>query len=159
LDGIEARWLFEPRPGQVGVLIHPESGVPSFVEVVDARVIAPLAPPDMGRPIQYALTHPARGPGPSSERAWTRSLAPPFERPHREPCPALELGYEVMGRGGPAGAALNAANETAVARFLAGEIGFLDIARACRAALDSHTYDPRPALETLWGVDATARRE
>jgi 1-deoxy-D-xylulose-5-phosphate reductoisomerase len=54
---------------------------------------------------------------------------------------------------------LNAANEAAVARFLKGEIGFLDIARACRAALDQHTFDPRPTLDDLWKVDACARRE
>ena len=64
-----------------------------------------------------------------------------------------------MRRGGTAGAALNAANEAAVARFLKGEIGFLDISRACRAALDHHTFDPRPTLDALWNVDAWARRE
>ena len=64
-----------------------------------------------------------------------------------------------MRRGGTAGAALNAANEAAVARFLAGEIGFLDIPRACRAVLDHHTFDPRPTLDDLWKVDAWARQE
>ena len=64
-----------------------------------------------------------------------------------------------MRRGGTAGAALNAANEAAVARFLRGEIGFLDIARACRAVLDHHTFDPTPTLDDLWDVDAWARRE
>ena len=64
-----------------------------------------------------------------------------------------------MRRGGTAGAALNAANEAAVARFLAGEIGFLDIPRACRAALDHHTFDPQPTLDLLWKVDARARLE
>src|SRR5262249_46324129 len=77
--------------------------------------------------------------------------------PDRATFPGLELGFEVMRRGGTAGAALNAANEAAGARFLAGAIGFLDIARACRAAVDSHTFDPRPPLATLWGVDAWAR--
>ena len=64
-----------------------------------------------------------------------------------------------MRQGGTAGAALNAANEAAVARFLKGEIGFLDISRVCRAALDNHTFDPRPTLDALWNVDARARRE
>jgi 1-deoxy-D-xylulose-5-phosphate reductoisomerase len=113
----------------------------------------------MRLPIQYALTYPDRVPGPSPRLDWTRAFALHFEPPDRETFPGLELGFEVMRRGGTAGAALNAANEAAVARFLAGEIGFLDIARACRAALDSHTYDTRPTLETLWGVDAWARRE
>ncbi len=159
LEVIEARWLFDLEPGQVEVVIHPESVVHSFVEFVDGSVIAQLSPPDMRLPIQYALTYPERVSGPSPRLDWARSFSLHFEPPDRETFPALELGFEVMRRGGTAGAALNAANEAAVARFLAGEIGFLDIARACRAALDSHTYDPRPALETLWGVDATARRE
>jgi 1-deoxy-D-xylulose-5-phosphate reductoisomerase len=159
LEVIEARWLFQLEPEQVEVVIHPESVVHSFVEFVDGSVIAQLSPPDMRLPIQYALTYPDRVPGPSPRLDWTRSFSLHFEPPDRETFPGLELGFEVMRRGGTAGAALNAANEAAVARFLAGEIGFLDIARACRAALDSHTYDPRPALETLWGVDAKARRE
>jgi 1-deoxy-D-xylulose-5-phosphate reductoisomerase len=159
LEVIEARWLFQLEPEQVEVVIHPESVVHSFVEFVDGSVIAQLSPPDMRLPIQYALTYPDRVPGPSPKLDWTKSFSLHFEPPDRETFPALDLGFEVMRRGGTAGAALNAANEAAVARFLAGEIGFLDIARACRAALDSHTYDPRPALETLWGVDAKARRE
>jgi 1-deoxy-D-xylulose-5-phosphate reductoisomerase len=159
LEVIEARWLFGLEPEQVEVIIHPESVVHSFVEFVDGSVIAQLSPPDMRLPIQYALTYPDRVPGPSPKLDWMHAFSLHFEPPDRETFPALELGFEVMRRGGTAGAALNAANEAAVARFLAGEIGFLDIARACRAALDSHTYDPRPALETLWGVDAKARRE
>jgi 1-deoxy-D-xylulose-5-phosphate reductoisomerase len=159
LEVIEARWLFGLEPEQVEVVIHPESVVHSFVEFVDGSVIAQLSPPDMRLPIQYALTYPDRVAGPSPGLDWARPFALHFEPPDRETFPALELGFEVMRRGGTAGAALNAANEAAVARFLAGEIGFLDIARACRAAVDSHTYDPRPTLETLWGVDAWARRE
>jgi 1-deoxy-D-xylulose-5-phosphate reductoisomerase len=159
LEVIEARWLFELEPEQVEVIIHPESVVHSFVEFVDGSVIAQLSPPDMRLPIQYALTYPDRVAGPSPALDWARPWALHFEPPDRETFPALDLGFEVMRRGGTAGAALNAANEAAVARFLSGEIGFLDIARACRAALDYHTYDPRPALETLWGVDAWARRE
>ncbi len=159
LEVIEARWLFGLEPEQVEVVIHPESVVHSFVEFVDGSVLAQLSPPDMRLPIQYALTYPDRTDGPSRRVDWANPLALHFEPPDRETFPALDLGFEVMRRGGTAGAALNAANEAAVARFLRGEIGFLDIARACRAALDSHTYDPRPALETLWSVDATARRE
>src|ERR1700761_5908931 len=122
-------------------------------------MIAQLSPPDMRLPIQYALTYPDRVPGPSPRVDWARPFVLHFEPPDRETFPGLELGFEVMRRGGTAGAALNAANEAAVARFLAGEIGFLDIARACRAALDSHSYDPRPTLDALWAVDGRARQE
>jgi 1-deoxy-D-xylulose-5-phosphate reductoisomerase len=82
-----------------------------------------------------------------------------FEPPDHETFTSLALGFEVMEKGGTAGAALNAANESAVDRFLQGAIGFLDIPRACRAVLDHHTFDPRPTLDDLWKVDAWARQE
>jgi 1-deoxy-D-xylulose-5-phosphate reductoisomerase len=159
LEVIEARWLFDLEPEQVEVVIHPESVVHSMVEFVDGSVIAQISPPDMRLPIQYALTYPDRTPGAVDRLDWGQSFSLQFEPPDRETFPSLDLGYEVMRQGGTAGAALNAANEVAVARFLEGEIGFLDISRACRAALDHHTFDPRPTLEALWNVDAWARRE
>jgi 1-deoxy-D-xylulose-5-phosphate reductoisomerase len=159
LEVIEARWLFDLAPEQVEVVIHPESVVHSMVEFVDGSVIAQLSPPDMRLPIQYALTYPERAPGAGERLEFTRPLALHFEPPDRETFPCLDLGYEVMRQGGTSGAVLNAANEVAVARFLDGEISFLDIPRACRAALDHHTFDPRPTLDELWSVDAWARRE
>jgi 1-deoxy-D-xylulose-5-phosphate reductoisomerase len=159
LEVIEARWLFQLEPDQVEVVIHPESVVHSMVEFVDGSVIAQLSPPDMRLPIQYALTYPDRTPGAIERLDLGQAFSLRFEPPDRETFPALELGFEVMRQGGTAGAALNAANEAAVARFLSGEIGFLDIARACRAALDHHTFDPRPTLDDLWKVDHWARRE
>jgi 1-deoxy-D-xylulose-5-phosphate reductoisomerase len=113
----------------------------------------------MRLPIQYALTYPHRLPCPGPRLDLTRPSALHFEPPDRETFPCLDLGFEVMARGGTAGAALNAANEAAVARFVDGQIGFLDIPRACRAALDSHAFDPRPSLDQLWEVDARARLE
>jgi 1-deoxy-D-xylulose-5-phosphate reductoisomerase len=159
LEVIEARWLFQLEPEQVEVVIHPESVVHSMVEFVDGSVIAQISPPDMRLPIQYALTYPARTQGPCERLDLGKAFSLHFEPPDRETFPSLDLGYEVMKQGGTAGAALNAANEAAVARFLTGEIGFLDISRACRAALDHHTFDPRPTLDALWKVDAWARRE
>jgi 1-deoxy-D-xylulose-5-phosphate reductoisomerase len=159
LEVIEARWLFGLEPGQIEVVIHPESVVHSMVEFVDGSVVAQLSPPDMRLPIQYALTYPHRLPCPGPRLDLTRPAALHFEPPDRETFPCLDLGFEVMTRGGTAGAALNAANEAAVARFLGGEIGFLDIPRACRAALDSHEFDPRPSIDQLWKVDAKARLE
>ncbi|AMV37094.1 1-deoxy-D-xylulose-5-phosphate reductoisomerase [Planctomyces sp. SH-PL62] len=159
LEVIEARWLFDLEPDQIEVVIHPESTIHSMVEFVDGSVIAQLSPPDMRLPIQYALTFPDRHPCPGPRLDLTRPSAWHFEPPDRETFPALDLADEVMRRGGTAGAALNAANESAVGRFLGGEIGFLDIPRACRAALDHHEYDPRPTLDQLWKVDAKARLE
>lgn len=159
LEVIEARWLFDLAPEQIEVVVHPESIVHSMVEFVDGSVIAQLSPPDMRLPIQYALTYPDRVAGGCPLLDLTKVFSLTFEPPDRETFPCLELGFEVMRRGGTAGAALNAANEAAVARFLAGEIGFLDIPRACRAALDHHTFNPRPTLDELWVVDAWARQE
>ena len=159
LEVIEARWLFGLAPEQIEVVVHPESVVHSMVEFVDGSVVAQLSPPDMRLPIQLALTYPDRVPGPCPLLDLTRAMSLHFEPPDRDTFPALDLGFEVMRRGGTAGAALNAANEAAVARFLAGEIGFLDIPRACRSALDHHPFDPRPTLDTLWRVDARARQE
>jgi 1-deoxy-D-xylulose-5-phosphate reductoisomerase len=159
LEVIEARWLFGLEPDQIEVVIHPQSVVHSMVEFVDGSVVAQLSPPDMRLPIQYALTYPDRHPCPGPRLDLTRPSTLNFEPPDRETFPCLDLGFEVMRRGGTAGAALNAANEAAVTRFLGGEIGFLDIPRACRAALDSHTFDSHPSLDQLWKVDALARLE
>jgi 1-deoxy-D-xylulose-5-phosphate reductoisomerase len=109
--------------------------------------------------VQYALTYPERRPGPSPRLDLSRATSLTFEPPDGETFPCLELGFEVMRRGGTAGAALNAANEAAVARFLDGSIRFLDIPRACRAVLDHHEFDPRPSLDVLLAVDAWARQE
>jgi len=159
LEVIEARWLFDLEPEQIEVVVHPESVIHSMVEFVDGSVLAQLSPPDMRLPVQYALTYPERHDCPNPRLDLTKSFAYHFEPPDRETFPCLDLGFEVMRRGGTAGAALNAANESAVARFLGGEIGFLDISRACRAALDNHEFDPRPSLADLWKVDAKARQE
>ncbi|MBV8481177.1 MAG: 1-deoxy-D-xylulose-5-phosphate reductoisomerase, partial [Actinobacteria bacterium] len=110
LEVIEARWLFGLRPEQIEVVVHPESIVHSMVEFVDGSVLAQLSPPDMRLPIQYALTYPDRVPGPNPALDWARSFALHFEPPDRQTFPSLELGFEVMRRGGTAGAALNAAN-------------------------------------------------
>jgi len=113
----------------------------------------------MRLPIQYALTYPDRSAGPCPLLDLTKAFTLTFEPPDRDTFPCLELGFEVMRRGGTAGAALNAANEAAVARFLAGTLGFLDISAACRAVLDHHPFDSRPTLDDLWKVDAWARQE
>jgi 1-deoxy-D-xylulose-5-phosphate reductoisomerase len=159
LEVIEARWLFGLEPDQIEVVVHPESVVHSMVEFVDGSVVAQLSPPDMKLPIQYAFTYPDRVEGGCPKLDLTRAMTLHFEPPDRETFPALDLGFEVMRRAGTAGAALNAANEAAVGRFLVGEIGFLDIPRACRSALDHHPFDSRPTLEALWRVDAWARQE
>ncbi|HEX3152105.1 MAG TPA: 1-deoxy-D-xylulose-5-phosphate reductoisomerase [Gemmataceae bacterium] len=159
LEIIEARWLFGFRPEQIGVVIHPESMIHSFVEFVDGSVLAQLSPPDMRLPIQYALTYPERVAGPARRLNWKELSGFTFEQPDRQTFPALDLGYEVAARAGTTGAVLNAANEIAVESFLARKLPFLDIPRSCRAILDAHTYDPRPTLDALLAADRWARQE
>lgn len=159
LEIIEARWLFDLRADQIDVIIHRESVIHSFVEMVDGSVLAQLSPPDMRLPIQYALTYPARIPGPTRRLNWKEMTALNFEQPDFETFPALKLGQEVARRGGTCGAVLNAANEQAVGRFLDGEIAFLDIVSACRAVLDQHNYSATPTLGELSQLDRWARQE
>jgi 1-deoxy-D-xylulose-5-phosphate reductoisomerase len=159
LEVIEARWLFDLRPDQIEVIIHPESVIHSFVEFVDGSILAQLSPPDMRLPIQYALTYPERVPGPARTLDWRELSALTFEQPDHETFPSLELGYEVATRGGTCGAVLNAANEAAVGRFLNGELPFLNIARVCRAVLDEHHFSATPSLDELSALDQWARRE
>ncbi len=159
LEVIEARWLFDLAPEQIDVIIHPESVVHSFVEFRDGSVLAQMSPPDMRLPIQYALTYPERVSGPARRLNWRELSALHFEQPDHETFPSLQLGYEVARRGGTCGAVLNAANEAAVGRFLAGDLPFLAIPRACRAALDQHNYSPVPSLAELHACDRRARQE
>jgi 1-deoxy-D-xylulose-5-phosphate reductoisomerase len=159
LEVIEARWLFGLSPERIDVIIHPESVIHSFVEFTDGSVLAQLSPPDMRLPIQYALTYPDRVRGPARRLNWRELSAWHFEQPDPETFPALQLGYEVARRGGTCGAVLNAANEAAVERFLAGDLDFLDIPRACRAALDHHDFSPTPTLAELDACDRWARQE
>ncbi|MBI1323736.1 1-deoxy-D-xylulose-5-phosphate reductoisomerase [bacterium] len=159
LEVIEARWLFDLRPDQIEVVVHPESVIHSMVEFVDGSVVAQLSPPDMRLPIQLALTWPERRDGPSPRMDWSKAFALRFEPPDMDNFPCLGLGYEVITRGGTAPAVLNAANEEAVGRFLAGTLRFLDIPRVCRAILDHHDFDAHPTLDRLVAIDAWARRE
>lgn len=159
LEIIEARWLFGLEADQIAVVVHPQSIVHSFVEFVDGSVIAQLSPPDMKLPIQYALTYPDRWPGISPRMDWSQSSHLDFFPPDLEAFPALQLGFEVAGRGGASGAVLNAANEVAVQRFLDGTLKFNDIPRACREILNAHDDDPSPTLSELLRQDAWARQE
>lgn len=159
LEIIEARWLFDLRPDQIEVVIHPQSVVHSLVEFVDGSVVAQLSPPDMRLPIQYALTFPRRVAGVARQMDWTRTHQLEFEPADFERFPALELGLAVARAGGTAGAVLNAANEAAVGRFLAGELQFNEIVPACRAMVAQHSFSAEPDLAELRKLDRWAREE
>ncbi|QGJ71836.1 1-deoxy-D-xylulose 5-phosphate reductoisomerase [Planctomycetales bacterium 10988] len=159
LEMIEARWLFDLRPEQIEVVIHPQSVIHSMVEYVDGSVVAQLSPPDMKLPIQYALDYPNRQAGNAAKMDWKAVWDLHFEPPDLGRFPALELGWEVAKQGGTTGAVVNAANEAAVARFLNKEIAFHEIVPACRRALKYHHFDPSPTLDVLRSVDRWARKE
>lgn len=159
LEIIEARWLFDLRPDQIGAMIHPQSIVHSLVEFIDGSVVAQLSPPDMKLPIQYALNWPERRPGVAAKLDWSRTMRLEFEPPDMDRFPALGLGLEVASSGGTAGAVLNGANERAVAAFLDGDVRFDQIVPICRQVLESHTFDANPTLEQLLESDRWARQE
>jgi 1-deoxy-D-xylulose-5-phosphate reductoisomerase len=157
LEVIEARWLFNAHPSQIEVVIHPESVVHSLVEYLDGSVIAQLGNPDMRTPIAHALGYPERIAAGVEFLDLARIGALTFERPDTARFPCLRLAYEALEAAGSAPAVLNAANEVAVARFLAGDIAYTDIARLIEAVL---TRTPSTALESLEDVhaaDAAAR--
>ena len=159
LEIIEARWLFDLAADQIDVVIHPQSIVHSMVEFNDGSVIAQMSPPDMRLPIQYALTYPERVPSIADKLDLTQSLQLDFFPPDFERFDALRLGLDAAASGGTAGAVLSAANEAAVAAFLAGELQFTEIVPACRSVLSSHHFDPNPTLEQLHQLDTWAREE
>jgi 1-deoxy-D-xylulose-5-phosphate reductoisomerase len=159
LEIIEARWLFDLEPDQIGVTIHPQSIVHSLVEYMDGSVIAQMSEPDMRLPIQYALGWPERRPGVANKLDWTRSMCLEFEPPDFQRFPALRLGLEVARNGGTAGAVLNAANEAAVAAFLAGQLGFREIVPLVQSVLENHRFEPQPTLDQLLAADRWARQE
>lgn len=159
LEVIEAKWLFGLDVEQIDVVVHPQSLIHSFVEFVDGSVIAQLSPPDMKLPIQYALTYPRRTDGPCPRIDWRDTMQMDFSPPDLDAFPALKLGFEVAARGGSCGAVLNAANEAAVSRFLQGDLRFRDIPHACRAVLESHSFNSKPTLAELHQFDGWAREE
>ena len=156
LEVMEASWLFDLPEHRIEVVVHRESVIHSMVEYQDNAVVAQLGVPDMAVPIQYALTYPRRMPSPAGELDLCALGKLTFYPPDREAFPCLELCREALRRGGLVPAAANGANEQAVALFLEGKIGFLDISRLVEAAMDRQ--DPGVVtLETVLEADQEAR--
>jgi len=159
LEVIEAHWLFGVPYERIDVVIHPESIVHSMVEFADTSVMAQLGNPDMRVPIQYALTYPERRPSPASPLDLLAKGTLHFRPMDFDRFPCLRLAYEAGKAGGTATTVFNAANETAVARFLQGEIAFLSIEDIIERVLSRHTPTASPDLETILATDAWARNE
>ena len=156
LEVIEARWLFGLEGDRIEIVVHPESVVHSVVEFVDGSSKAQVGPPDMRVPIQVALSYPDRWPARHPRLDWTRTGPLTFEAADLERFPCLALAYAALEDGHGATAALNAANEVAVARFLSGDIRFTDIPRLVESGLEAAR--PADTLDDLLAVDAAARR-
>ena len=159
LEVIEAAWLFGVAPEAVRVLVHPQSIVHALVEYVDGTWLAQCAPADMRLPIAHALAHPdilATPQVPPLDLAALGHLD--FEPPDRDRFPCLDLAYAAAAAGQGAPAALNAADEVAVTRFLHGEISFGDIPRLLASVLERHAPVDDGRLEGILEADAAARR-
>lgn len=159
LEMIEAKYLFDLRPDQVEVIVHPQSIVHSMVGYTDGSYIAQLGAPDMRTAIGYALTYPARGHINVERLDFAKLARLDFEAPDEERFPALRLARTALERGGLQGAVLNAAEETAFHAFVDGIIGFLDMADIVERVMD-RMNDGRSAttIEDVFAADAEARR-
>jgi 1-deoxy-D-xylulose-5-phosphate reductoisomerase len=157
LEVIEAQWLFGFGADEIEIVVHPESVVHSMIELIDGSVIAQLGATDMRHAIQYALTYPERRPSDLPPLDLARLGALHFEPPDAGRFPCIALAYRAMRAGGTAPAALNAANETAVAAFLDRRIRLTDIPRVINRVLDAHDTRPADSLDAVLKADAEAR--
>jgi 1-deoxy-D-xylulose-5-phosphate reductoisomerase len=155
LEVIEARWLFGIEASKIDVLVHPQSVIHSMVELVDGTVLAQLGVTDMRMPIQYALSYPEKWEAAIPGLDFSQAMRFDFSPPDRSKFPCLSLATRALEAGGTAPAALNAANEEAVAAFLDGKVAFLDIPESIREVLET---EPRTAASTLEDVLEADRR-
>ncbi len=158
LELIEAFHLFDVSEQQIDILVHPQSVIHSMVDYVDGSVLAQLGSPDMRTPIGYALGWPKRLETPAAQLNLEDIGSLTFEPPDPVRFPALRLARECLVEGGSAPTVLNAANEIAVAGFLNGEIGFLEIARIVERTLEKISRASVETLENVLSVDVEARK-
>ncbi|HKR65635.1 MAG TPA: 1-deoxy-D-xylulose-5-phosphate reductoisomerase [Thermoanaerobaculia bacterium] len=161
LEVIEAHHLFAQPADRIDIAIHPQSIVHSMVEYVDGSILAQLSTTDMKFPIQYALLYPERVPAPFARLDLARMRTLEFFPVDPQRYPAVELAYAACTEGGSMPAVLNAANEIAVERFLAGELPFVSIVDIVRRVLDRHAGNVRAisSVEDALAWDSWARNE
>lgn len=157
LEIIEARWLFDLKPRQLGMLIHPQSIVHSLVEMRDGSVLAQLSPTDMKIPIQYALSYPAREEALLPSLDLSRVGALEFYEIDEEKFPLVKLAREAMEEGGSAPVVMNAANETAVEAFIHRKISFSGIAEVVTETVAGHNTRSISGLEEIFDIDREAK--
>ena len=157
LELIEARYLFGLPSARIDILIHPQSIVHSLVEFVDRSVLAQLGSPDMRIPIAYALAWPERIETPAQTLDLAAIARLDFETPDIERFPALRIAREALEAGGAAPIILNAANEVAVASFLAGRLSFTEIADFAQRALARNDFAPPHSIDEVLEIDRATR--
>ena len=157
LEFVEAMHLFGVTPDDIQVVIHPQSVIHSMVELVDGTVIAQLGVPDMGLPIQLALTYPQRCPSMFQRLDFTTLQSLSFEAPDYEKTPCLKLAMDCARLGGTAPCVMSAANEVAVGLFLRHQLGYNRIYDAAASAVEKVGVVKNPDLETILAADAAAR--
>jgi 1-deoxy-D-xylulose-5-phosphate reductoisomerase len=158
LELIEACWLFNTTPERVEVHVHPESIIHSMVEYADGSVLAQLGSPDMRTPIANGLAWPERITSGATPLDLFAIGSFHFERPDLERFPCLRLAAEAYSLGGTAPATLNAANEVAVAAFLAGSLAFTDIPVVIERTLAAVSVVPADSFGTIFAKDTEARK-
>ncbi len=153
LEVIEAKWLFDVKPTQIEVVVHPQSIIHSMVEYKDGSVIAQLDVPDMRTPIQYALNHPHRLLNDVPKLDLTKVAQLTFEAPDMDTFRGLKLAYSALEKGGSILTVLNAANELAVDKFLKRQIGFLEIYDVITYAMEGHKNIQHPTLQQIFDAE------
>jgi 1-deoxy-D-xylulose-5-phosphate reductoisomerase len=157
LEVIEAHWLFGFGPEEIDILVHPESVVHSMIEMVDGSVIAQLGVTDMRHAIQYALTYPQRHTCQLPPLDLTTVSGLHFEAPDHERFPCIRLAYRALREGGTLPAAMNAANEAAVAAFLNERISLTVIPQVIESVMENHANRPAEDIQTILAADHEAR--
>ena len=158
LEVIEAHWLYDAPYDAIEVVVHPESIIHSMVGFKDGVVIAQIGPADMRLPIQYALTYPKRQSSTFERLDFSKLAHLSFEKPDTATFRGLPLAYEAGRAGGTMPCIMNAANEVAVAAFLAGRIHFLDIYAIIERTMEKCAVQKAPTLDDLFAADGEARR-
>ena len=157
LEVIEARWLFDLNVEQIDVIVHPQSIIHSVVQFQDGSMKAQMGLPDMKLPIQNALTYPYRQPNSLERFDFMNYASLTFEEADKDTFRNLELAYQSLRDGGDRPCVLNAANEVAVAAFLAEEISFLGMSDLIEATMCQQKKIENPSFEDLLAIDAETR--
>ncbi|MBS1951701.1 MAG: 1-deoxy-D-xylulose 5-phosphate reductoisomerase [Cytophagales bacterium] len=157
LEVIEAKWLFGLKPGQIEVIVHPQSIIHSMVQFYDGSIKAQLGLPDMRLPIQFAMGFPERLKSDFPRFDFSKYPSLTFEQPDTETFRNLALAFEALDRGGNNPCVLNAANEIAVAEFLNQKLGFLEMTDVVAGCMDKVKFIARPSFEDYQQTDKETR--